>query len=522
MSTPIATSYDEIPYSKHAYPHTHPDRLATVATLVGMTPAPVEGCRVLELGCGAGGNLIPMALSMPGSEFLGIDLSSRQITDGQETIAALELRNIELKHLSILDVDERIGQFDYLICHGVYSWVSDPVRDKILDIAARQLAANGVAYISYNTYPGWHLLETLRHVIAHHTRSDSEARARISQARSLLDFLARIVPENGGPHETRLRELLNELRGQQDYYLFHEYMEEVNAPVYFHEFAERAAANGLQYLGEAEFDPLEVCTLTPELDQAMRQFAPDLVARHQYLDVLNNTRFRQSLLCHAEVALDRPPGPERLSAVAIASSLQPVSPPVDLHSKRAEEFRDSSGTLSADSPIVKSALLCLHEAWPRALPFASLCALARARLGSGEGDAARDGEILAMDLLQIWRASEMVELHVYSPPFVLEISERPVASPLVRLQAAAGPRVTNLRHITIELDEVSRQVLRRLDGHHDVAALIPVLEDLVARGVLRIVPEGEPVPVGERLRQALVNSLRHNLRALARWALLIG
>ena len=91
MSAVSASSYDEVPYSRKPYPQSHPDRLATLATLFGMNPAPIERCRVLELGGGSGGNIIPMASSLPGSEFLGIELSERQVADGQATINALGL-----------------------------------------------------------------------------------------------------------------------------------------------------------------------------------------------------------------------------------------------------------------------------------------------------------------------------------------------------------------------------------------------------------------------------------------------
>src|SRR5262245_46429032 len=88
--SPALTSYDEIPYESHPYPQSHPERLATVATLFGMTPPPIEACRVLELGCAAGGNLIPMAQTLPGSTFLGIELSARQADEGRATIEALK------------------------------------------------------------------------------------------------------------------------------------------------------------------------------------------------------------------------------------------------------------------------------------------------------------------------------------------------------------------------------------------------------------------------------------------------
>ena len=97
-------------------------------------------CRVLELGCTDGGNLLPMAATLPRSSFLGIDLSGRQIAAGQKMIERLGLENVELRQMDIADVGEDFGTFDYIICHGVYSWVPPPVQDKILEICARRLA----------------------------------------------------------------------------------------------------------------------------------------------------------------------------------------------------------------------------------------------------------------------------------------------------------------------------------------------------------------------------------------------
>src|SRR5262245_10234755 len=126
---PPGNTYDEMPYDSYPYIQTHPSRLAVIATLFGMNPPAVEKCRVLELGCASGGNLIPMAEMLPASEFVGVDLSGRQIADGQRIVDALGLSNITLRHASILDVDESYGPFDYVICHGVFSWVPDQVRE---------------------------------------------------------------------------------------------------------------------------------------------------------------------------------------------------------------------------------------------------------------------------------------------------------------------------------------------------------------------------------------------------------
>src|SRR5262245_21338275 len=166
MPDASTTSYDVLPYGDRTHPRTHPDLLATVAMLFGMAPAPPERCRVLELGCAGGANLIAMAAALPGSDFLGIDLSARQVASGRERVRAKGLANVELRPMSILDLGEGFGRFDYILCHGVYSWVPADVRDKILAVCGANLAPQGVAYVSHNCYPGWHAWGMVREMMA--------------------------------------------------------------------------------------------------------------------------------------------------------------------------------------------------------------------------------------------------------------------------------------------------------------------------------------------------------------------
>src|SRR5271169_6418311 len=182
----MPTAYDEIPYPGSAFSRTHPDRLAVMAILFGMAPAPVARCRVLEIGCGDGGNLIPMAFGLPESSFTGVDLAESAIARGQELIGRLGLRNIQLRYLDLMDVDSGFPEFDYIIAHGVYSWVPPQVAEKILDICKSHLAEQGVAFVSYNTYPGGHLLDTIREMMQFHMRNIHIPRERLRQARELL------------------------------------------------------------------------------------------------------------------------------------------------------------------------------------------------------------------------------------------------------------------------------------------------------------------------------------------------
>ena len=116
--------------------------------MFGLNPPPIKTARVLELGCASGGNIAPMAESFPNAEFIGVDQSSRQIDEGLRFARAAGLTNLSLRHASIADVDESYGAFDYIVCHGVFSWVPTAVREKILEVCSRHLTRDGIAYVS--------------------------------------------------------------------------------------------------------------------------------------------------------------------------------------------------------------------------------------------------------------------------------------------------------------------------------------------------------------------------------------
>lgn len=524
MSEAQLASYEEVPYESRPFATTHPDTLATVATLFGMRPAPPGRCRVLELGCAGGGNLLPMALALPDSTFVGIDLSPSHIADGQRLVEAVGLRNATLRAASILDVDASFGQFDYIICHGVYSWVPMQVQDKILAICSENLTPHGVAYVSYNTFPGWHLKGLLRGMLWFHASHFGDAATRVRQSRALMDLLARAVDGAGSAYARVLEEEIEELKPETDTYLFHEYLEHVNAPLYFHEFAERAAARGLQYLEEAEPSPLP-SGLPPEVMRVLDQLPVNLIHREQYLDFLRGRGFRRTLLCHADVKLRRPPSAEVMTELHLTAIARPVSPDVDPASSAEEEFRGAKvRTAATNDPLVKAALVCLSHAWPRPLAFHDLWGQVDATL-AGAPEAARtrlaEGpRMLAGILLQCWMGG-LVEAHVHVLPFVLNVSERPIASPLARVQAEGDGLLTNLRHWSVKLDDFDRLMLRQLDGSRDRSAILDALAALVDDGMLTLERDGRTLR-GVDARPLLEQALIPALQRLAQSALLIG
>ncbi|MFO0635500.1 MAG: class I SAM-dependent methyltransferase [Nannocystaceae bacterium] len=210
------TAYDALPYTSYPYPRTHPDRLAALATLFGLSPAPPRTARVLELGCAGGGNLVPMAEALPQAQFVGVDLSATQIEQARSFAAAAGVRNLALHHASILDVDASFGEFDYVLCHGVYSWVPPPVQQAILSVCRERMRPDGIAYVSYNTYPGWHMRELVRDMMRWHTRTIAEPRPRSRRParwstspmpRSRRPALRTVAAQGAGaagPHRRRL------------------------------------------------------------------------------------------------------------------------------------------------------------------------------------------------------------------------------------------------------------------------------------------------------------------------------
>lgn len=520
-----ATSYDEVAYESLPYPQSHPDRLATIATLFGMQPAPVTRCRVLELGCASGGNLIPVAASLPGSEFVGIDGSTRQVADGQELVDALGLQNIQLRCMDLADFDAEDKPFDYVIAHGVYSWVSDSLQEKILEICERTLSPNGVAYISYNTYPGWHYRGMIRDMMLYHTAQFGEPLMRATQARALLDFLVQSIQSTDDPYPVMLRQNLDLIRRQSDSYLLHDYLEEVNAPIYFYQFVERAGRHGLQYLGETEFATMLANNFPKEVADTLQRVAKDIVRMEQYMDFLRNRSFRQTLLCRRDLTLKRTLQPHDMVPFLVSSPAEPATT-VNIQSTQPEQFRIANGTtLTTSAPIVKAALQHLAEIWPRSISFERLLAVARGRVSPV---AIRDRETVAAETQALGSAIltgytvRLLELHLHEAEFVTKVAERPQASAGAREQARRSGRVTNQRHEVVTLDEFSRRVLMLLDGTRDRAALLDEMSRLVSDGTLVVQQEGRQVDEGEPLKAILGDALDRCLSRFAKAAVCVA
>ena len=431
-----------MPYPGHPFAQTHPDRLATVATLFGLRPAQPASCRLLELGCGDGGNLVPMAYALPASTFTGIDLSAAAIERAAALSGALGLENLDLRQADVTALPA-LGTFDFVIAHGVYSWVAPPARDALLAACRAHLAPHGVAYVSYDVFPGGHLREITRQMLRWHLREIDDPQERIAQARALLTAVMAAGRE-GDELRQRLAWQAEWALAQTDASLFHDELAEHHEAVLFTDFVAHAGRHGLRFLAEADVFEMDASVLPVEL-------AADPIEREQYLDFFKGRMFRQTLLCRAEAEL-REPSLDVVRGMLAATPARPAG---------EGEFRGPHGaTLTTDHEGVRAAFTRLGEAWPAALPVASL----------GEDPA-------VLETLRRAYAANLVRLHVWAPSLTPKPSERPRASALARLQAAEGARVTTLLHTSVEVgDELGLRLIRLLDGTRDRAALLTELQ----------------------------------------------
>ena len=521
-SAGLKTSYDDVPYPVGIYAQTHPDRLATIGILRGMRPASVYCCRVLELACGAGNNLISIAFNLPDSEFIGLDLAHSPIASGQALVGGLGLENVRLQQFDVAEVSrQRFGQFDYIIAHGLYSWVPQSVRERILAICRELLNPQGIAYISYNAQPGNHLHDLSRGIMRYHVAHFEEPQEKIRQARSILKFLAesRTTPN---PYVTGLKAESERVIKYTDEVFFHDDLSEINQPFYFHEFIGDAQRRGLQFLGEASPNELGPRTFAPEVMTKMKELeGGDELVREQYKDFFLGRAFRETLLCHGELQLAPDFLPERVPKLYAACDAILIER--DEKCGSALFRRHEGSELETQHPLIAAALKYLCAQWPCAVAFDTVLENARTaiavnnRVSTGEPESTS----LANALTTAYKAG-FVEFHVIPARLVNSVSERPISSRLARFQLQRGESTANQLHQPVKFsDSLSRHLVLLLDGSRDLETIARELTEFVRSGHDEV-PGSASVADPDEFTSSGRRKVEEGLKTLARGAMLIA
>jgi methyltransferase-like protein/SAM-dependent methyltransferase len=521
--------YDQIPYTSYPFAQTHPNRLATLAELHGMQPTPITHCRVLEVGCGDGANLIPMALGLPESHFVGFDLAAKPVERGRQIIADLGLTNIELHQADLLEFTAE--PFDYIIAHGLYAWVPQVVQDGLMALCQSLLTPHGVAYISYNAYPGCHLREMTREMMLFHIRGNEDPRDRMNQGLSLLKFILNQYPSESAAREDLYGAVVFEqfdtlARHRHREQIYHDHLAENYRPAYFFQFAAHAAGHGLQYLAEATFSDMQDFQFPPAVRQLLAQFDDEhIVHREQYLDFLKGRSFRQTLLCRDDVTLQRTIPAGRIRSFYFSSDIETMSAQPNLSTQVIEAFEGPKGArLQTDFPLAKAALVILKESWPRLLSWDELLAASVARVMQQAGESVTDDDLQNFaEIMLAAYGSGVIRLQSHRPDMQLTVTSHPVASRLARWQAQHSEVVTNLLHASVILEnEMSRILLHLMDGTRDHAALVRDLTAAMESRLPLTMPNETSIHDRAALQTMIADTLAENLQKCARLALLVG
>jgi methyltransferase-like protein len=398
---------------------------------------------VLELGCAVGGNIVPMAYSLPGARLVGIDLVSSQIETAKQFAASSGVTNLELRAASITDVTSEWGKFDYIVAHGVFSYVPYDVAEKMLQICAEQLTPNGLAYISFNTYPGWHVRMWARKAMLFHAGKLADP---MEKARAGRDFILALA--QAPATSALLRGEVQWLQGTDESYVLHEYFEDTNQPIYFRDFATRVAKHGLQYLGDALQNGIVAAENWAPFRSWMDANPDDRIRQEQYADYVRNREFRRALVCHANRTIDQTQMLRRAETMHAATFMR-QSPAAN----GLTRFEHARGEVVTGAGPLHDALVTISRRFPQTISVAEVIDAAGPQRTA-----------LLRELLNCWKNGTL-ELYIDPPPVLAQApGDKPRASRVARYLAAQGQAPINQRHGSIPIDPTQRRFIQLLDG----------------------------------------------------------
>jgi SAM-dependent methyltransferase len=489
--------------------------MAAIAALFSAASPPVASARVLELGCASGGNIIPLAARFPDATFKGVDISQRHVEEGCSLISDLGLRNVEIVRGDLAEYDVSGQRFDYVICHGVYSWVPESVQQAILRICAETLADDGIAYVSYNVLPGWHLRRIVRDICLFHSGTDGTPQLRVARSRWMLEQVARLSDENTNFGRV-LRDEAKLNATQPDSYILGEFLAAENQPCYFYEFMNRAAACGLAYVCEVGLAESIPENLGPERSKMIREISGSSgVATEQYGDFFTGRTFRRSLLAKAGMGnlTVRRVSPRNLERLFFSCGLR-----FDAEASDGERFVFTGGNakLTTNDPVLKEAFSHLAAIYPENCSFRTLVEVIVERTGAHPTETERrlmDGMFKAVGSRQVAASTHHQRVGRAS-------ALRPKAWSVARSQVRGGQQwAANLLHTPVPLTPLARLLVPHVSGTNDHSALRRILADALTAGEVRI--EGlDPRDGRATVEGAASGVLKHVLNALEQQALL--
>ena len=449
-----AYSYDQVRYPSTQQPTSHPVRMSALACLYGRSFTTPSCCRVLELGCGDGTNLLSLAATAPRSQFVGVDLAESAIREGRATATAAGLTNVDLLVMDIRDAPPSLGKFDYIVAHGVYAWVTETVREALMSLIGRALALTGLAFVSYNTMPACRVRQIVRDILQDHVRNAANTAETIALAEECLNFFAGVWLEDS-PLPNAMRDHVLQTLQRPPEVIFHDEMAEFFQPQFVSQVAVHAERHGLQYLCDTSPGLNSEAFFPSREKKELRERAKgDWVRYEQLHDYVSLLQFRRTILCHADRAVERRADWTLLRQLHAQGLFLPEE--IKKPGSDAFVFRTKGAKVAGQVSTTNANLATLIGRIGAADP--GTISLANEIAGPEIGEA----------LLRLFLAGSL-SLQTEPLPFTLRPSERPVASALARAQVSRGyKKLSSLHHSAVEVtDPESRHFITLRDGTRD-------------------------------------------------------
>lgn len=457
-------AYDAVAYPTPVLPIPTPNRLAAAGLLHGWRAPDPSTASVLEIGCGDGFNLIGIAAVAPGSRCVGFDLSGEAIARGQALVTQTGLQNVDLHRGDIMDYPRGGPRFDYIVCHGVYSWIPQPVRPALLELIGARLAPGGLAYVSFDSLPAASPKAAINAFLLRELAGIEGVEARLTGAARLLALLAR-----NQRAESRLKgqldQLLGDLNGFHPGYFYHDWLAEFYAPVALDAFGAEAAASGLRRVGDAAMYDMFTGDLDDEARAMVEACGDDIPRRSVLLHMLRGSHvFRREMLVRADApppALDWPDAVRTLSFVYLGTREELTEDDGGIRYSDGPE-----GFVVAREPSLVATMDALLEHSPNELTFDRLL-----------GITGVESEALA-NLLRGIATLTVIDAHATAQNFVTEPGDYPRAGQLVRAMMANGSQAITLRHSKfVASHDATRVFLALCDGTRSRDQLVEVMSE---------------------------------------------
>jgi methyltransferase-like protein len=470
--------YADLPYPNKTQPERHVYNLNLRSRLFGLTPAPPENCRMLDLACSNARQIIAMAYEFPNSEFVGIDSSASAIADGQRLAKDLDLRNIRLICDDIKGLASELGSFDYITVHGAFTWVPVKLQKRILRIAQTHLAEDGVFLLHYRSYPGSFSYEALRRLFCIHIDGLKDTKARLSRAYELVDFLHEALP----PYHP-LRPEVEEVYGYKgdetlESLFYHDYVAPDAQCFYFEDLAEQAKLHNLQYVCEMQPSYTWHLDLDARSERVLRRIV-DPIKREQYHDYLSYNNTRYSLFCLGQTPIKQELDEEVIKECTVSANIH--SDTQNLTSE--DQCNQEADYFLGPSALTECIIKAIGEEWPQAISFWGLVnKVMDASITDAKDIRERSRNTIAAELVSFIRQKyETGQLHLWPVKydFCQYVSDTPMTSELARSLAQHNKPawIINQRYETMNLDSLQHYVLQLSDGRREIRDIVRAIQE---------------------------------------------